>query len=149
MIGYGDEVPLQGAFEFAWHCQAIGFPQYERMTDFAREMMEWLEQNEVLVHQPIAGRSVGIPGCKTVLMLGASTVKQLGEGKYHEMLMMDAWGEVWMNDHEKHDGPTLTACDPMAKRMVFRESMMSREQMMVCDQTTHGMTPVKPVVVDS
>jgi hypothetical protein len=37
----------------------------------------------------------------------------------------------------------------MAKRMVFRESMMSREQMMVCNQATNGMIPVKPVVVDS
>jgi hypothetical protein len=96
--GYGNE--------FAWPCQAVGFPQYKRMSHVEREtmMMGWLEQIEVLVHQPIAGQLVGIPGCKTMLMLGASTVKELGEGKYHEMLMMDAWGEVWTNDQKDARG---------------------------------------------
>ena len=85
----GDEIPTRGAF--GRDCQAVGFPQYERMPDVARET-GWLGRIDVLVvlgYQQIAGQ--------------ASTVKKQGEhlvaagcdtiGRYHEMPTI-AWGEA-------------------------------------------------------
>jgi hypothetical protein len=39
--------------------------------------------------------------------------------------------------------------DLTVTRVVFRESTMLRKQMMVCNQTTHGMIPRKHVVIES
>ena len=107
-----------------------------------------------------------------MLILEASTIQE-GEDTAaagHEMLTTDAWGRAWTNYHEnnvlrmvpgvderiKRSAKVqrvllkieMVACDPTVKRMVLRESMtrMSREEIMVCEQTT---SLIKPVVVDS
>jgi hypothetical protein len=113
-------------------------------------------------------------------MLGASTEQEPRVDMYaagHDMiaemmLTRDAWGEAWMNGHEKQDvlaqnhrqrmvpgidgervkrtakvKTEMIGCDLMVTRMVFQESMMSSQQMTGCDQTTHGMIPIEPEVV--